>query len=290
MAKEIRQTLFWRTARPFQTIRGCLLCCEEVLGAVWKLFLLVAHFHLSNRHVCHKHGGVVQIQSRSLVPCYCPLSRRNVMKTDTWHVDVGSGKSVWKTHKGPCWAVMFALERVVFIPFLSLSCLFLFSVSQTDLSKPSAYRMPDLACLFLSQLVVKPQLGLALLLVLFHTSLFVSSFFPQIFHQSLSPPRLTALIFHCGDRASFLGSCQCSAGCQYWTTMTRCSSFSLTFLLSFASWKSETDEDMPAKNDLNSVVVISSELSSVISPGKTGVFVFIFQVCMASFVVYLSLS
>ncbi len=149
-----------------------------------------------------------------------------------------------------------------------------FSVSQTDLAKPSAYRMPDLACLFLSQLVVKPQLGLALLLVLFHTSLFVSSFFPQIFHQSLSPPRLTALIFHCGDRASFLGSCQCSAGCQYWTTMTRCSSFSLTFLLSFASWKSETDEDMPAKNDLNSVVVSSSELSSVISPGKPGVFVY----------------
>lgn len=34
MAKEIRQTLFWRTARPFQTIRGCLLCHEEVLGAV----------------------------------------------------------------------------------------------------------------------------------------------------------------------------------------------------------------------------------------------------------------
>ncbi len=123
MAKEIRQTLFWRTARPFQTIRGCLLCCEEVLGAVWMLFLLVAHFHLSNRRVCHKHGGVVQIQSRSLVPCYCPLFRRNVMKTDTWHVDVGSGKSVWKMHKEPCWAVMFALERVVFIPFLSLSCL-----------------------------------------------------------------------------------------------------------------------------------------------------------------------
>lgn len=66
-SKEIRQTLFWRTARPFQTIRGCLLCCEEVLGAVWKLFLLMAHFHLSNRRVCHKHGGVVQIQSRSLV-------------------------------------------------------------------------------------------------------------------------------------------------------------------------------------------------------------------------------
>lgn len=119
---------------------------------------------------------------------------------------------------------------MVFIPFLSLSCLFLFSVSQTDLAKQSTYRMPDLACLFLSQLVVKPQLGLARLLVLFHTSLFVSSFFPQIFHQSLSRPRLTALTFRSGDPASFLGSCQRLASCQYWTTMTRCSSFSLSFL------------------------------------------------------------
>lgn len=165
------------------------------------------------------------------------------MKTDTWHVDVGSGKPVWKTHKEPCWVVMFALESVVFIPFLSISCLFLFSVSQTDLTAPSAYRMPDLACLFLSQLVVKPQLGLALLLVLFHTSLLVSSFFPQIFHQSLSPPRLTALAFRSGDPASFLGSCQRSAGCQYSTTMTRCSQFSLSFLF----WLLQAENPKPMK-------------------------------------------
>lgn len=156
-------------------------------------------------------------------------------------MDVGSGKLVWKTHKEPCWAVMFALERVVFIPFLSLACLFLFSVSQTDLAKPSAYRMPDLACLFLSQLVVKPHLGLTLLL--FHTSLFVSSFFLQILHQSLSPPRLTALTFRSRDPASFLGSCQRSAGCQYWTTMTRCSSFSLAFLL----WLLQAENPKPMK-------------------------------------------
>lgn len=118
-------------------------------------------------------------------------------------------------------------ERYSFLFLVTLVSFFSLSVRRT---LPSQYRMPDLACLFLSQLVVKPQLGLALLLVLFHTSLFVSSFFLQILHQSLSPPRLTALTFRSGDPASFLGSCQRSAGCQYWTTMTRCSSFSLAFL------------------------------------------------------------
>lgn len=44
----------------------------------------------------------------------------------------------------------------VWYSFLFLvSRLFLFSVSQTDLTEPSAYTMPDPACLFLSRLVVK---------------------------------------------------------------------------------------------------------------------------------------
>lgn len=134
-----------------------------------------------------------------------------------------------------------------------VSLVFLFSVS---LTVPSLEPMPDLLALFLSQLVVKPQLEiLALLLVLFHTSLF-----PQIFYQSLSLPRLAALAFLGGDPASVLGSCQRSAGSQYWTTMTRCSPFSLAFLfLGFCKLK--TGEEMPGKIENKGVEVTSSQLS-----------------------------
>lgn len=258
MAKEIRQTLFCRTARPFQIIRGCLLCCEDVLGAVWKLFLLVAHFHLSNRHVCHKHGGVVQIQSRSLVPWL--LSPFPKKCNEDRHLTCGCRlRQVGLEYAQRALLGCHVCSGESGIHSFSQSLLSFSFLCQSDRPCQAKRIQNGRSSLSFSlsacgQALTRPRSAFGFVPHFPFSSDLLSKSFSSSSNSSYISLR---------DGASFLVSCQCSAGCQYWTTMTRCSSFSLRFLLSFASWKSETDEDMRAKNDLNSVNVSSSELSSV---------------------------